>query len=181
MPFTLSEVVPWGRSYNEYVSMFSLSPADLKRKIIGCGDGPAGFNAVLTQNGGSVVSVDPVYQFSAKDIKSRIDASYDEVMEQTGKNRNEFVWSHIKSIRELGNLRMEAMQQFLADYETGKEKGRYKAESLPCLSFSANQFDLALCSHLLFLYSDHLDLDFHINSVREMCRVAREARIFPLL
>ena len=26
-----------------------------------------------------------------------------------------------------------------------------------------------------------LDLQFHISAIREMCRVAREARIFPLL
>jgi len=42
-------------------------------------------------------------------------------------------------------------------------------------------FDLALCSHLLFLYSVQLDLGFHENAILEMCRVAREVRIFPLL
>jgi hypothetical protein len=37
-----------------------------------------------------------------------------------------------------------------------------------------------LCSHLLFLYSEHLSEDFHIKSIKELCRVASEARIFPL-
>jgi hypothetical protein len=37
------------------------------------------------------------------------------------------------------------------------------------------------CSHFLLLYSDQLPLAFHVQAVREMCRVAREARIFPLL
>lgn len=65
MAFELSRVVPWGRSYAEYVAMFALSDEDLKRRILGCGDGPAALNAGLTGRGGSVVSVDPLYAFSA--------------------------------------------------------------------------------------------------------------------
>lgn len=52
MSFTLSEVVPWGRSYDEYLAMFSLSPEDLWQKILGCGDGPAGFNFSSTVSSG---------------------------------------------------------------------------------------------------------------------------------
>jgi hypothetical protein len=40
---------------------------------------------------------------------------------------------------------------------------------------------LAVCSHFLFLYKHELSLDFHLAAVKEMCRVAQEARIFPLL
>ena len=32
--------------------MFDLSAADLGRRILGCGDGPASFNAELTAQGG---------------------------------------------------------------------------------------------------------------------------------
>jgi hypothetical protein len=52
---------------------------------------------------------------------------------------------------------------------------------LPVLPFRARTFDIALCSHLLFLYSDFLDLKFHTDSIAEMLRVAGEVRIFPLL
>jgi ubiquinone/menaquinone biosynthesis C-methylase UbiE len=52
---------------------------------------------------------------------------------------------------------------------------------VPCLPFPDRSFDLALCSHLLFLYSEHLPEDFHVESIKELCRVAGEARIFPLL
>lgn len=48
MGFALDKVVPWGRSYEEYISMFDLSEADLQLRILGCGDGPAGFNSVLS-------------------------------------------------------------------------------------------------------------------------------------
>ena len=102
-------------------------------------------------------------------------------MAPTRKNKQEFVWKQIDSLEELGRIRMGAMHRFLSDYDRGKSEGRYRAESLPCLGFRDGQFDLALCSHLLFLYSASLDLEFHISAIREMCRVAQEMRIFPLL
>ncbi len=49
------------------------------------------------------------------------------------------------------------------------------------LPFADDAFDLALCSHLLFLYTEQLGEDFHQTAIRELCRVAREVRIFPLL
>src|SRR5262249_62401496 len=52
---------------------------------------------------------------------------------------------------------------------------------LPSLPFSDSSFDLALCSHFLFLYTTQLGEAFHRAAVREMCRVAMEVRIFPLL
>lgn len=62
MPFTLDQVVPWGRSYDEYVAMFALTGEDLRKRILGCGDGPASFNAELTRRGGAVVSAQGLYR-----------------------------------------------------------------------------------------------------------------------
>jgi hypothetical protein len=76
---------------------------------------------------------------------------------------------------------MAAMNRFLEDYEKGKAEGRYVTVSLPNLAFDNRQFDRALCSHLLFLYSDQLSLDFHRESVEELLRAASEVRVFPLL
>lgn len=53
--------------------------------------------------------------------------------------------------------------------------------SLPDLPFDDGAFDLALPSHLLFLYSEQFDLAFHIRALEEMLRVAAEVRVFPLL
>ncbi len=58
--FTLDKVVPWGRSFDEYQQLFALTPADLERRILGCGDGPAAFNAEATRRGARVVSCDPL-------------------------------------------------------------------------------------------------------------------------
>lgn len=76
---------------------------------------------------------------------------------------------------------MQAMNEFLADFETGKQQNRYLTGSLPTLDFIDQQFDLALCSHFLFLYSEHFYLEQHITSVMELCRVAKEVRIYPLI
>ncbi len=180
MSFTLDQVVPWGRSFDEYVAMFALSPADLRRRILGCGDGPAAFNAAATKQGGGVVSVDPIYEFSLEQLRERIDAIFDSVLAETERNKDEFVWQRIKSVEELGGLRRAAMNDFLGDYEMGTKEHRYVAGELPGLPFMDGTFELALCSHFLFLYSEHRDLDFHIESIKELCRVAEEVRIFPL-
>jgi hypothetical protein len=107
--------------------------------------------------------------------------TFDEVIKQTRQNQEKFVWEVIESPEDLGKVRMAAMQEFLADYDNGRESGRYVAAELPDLPFAVEAFDIALCSHFLFLYSDNLSLEFHQRAIEGMCRVAREARIFPLL
>ncbi len=153
--FTLDGVVPWGQSFDEYLRMFSLSERDLELKILGCGDGPASFNAEASRRGWRVVSCDPIYQWSASDIRSRVAETYRQIMEQTRQNAEEFVWTSIPSVEELGRRRMAAMETFLDDYEAGKVEGRY-VNGLPVLPFVDDAFDLAMCSHLLFLYTMQL-------------------------
>lgn len=177
----LSEVVLWGRTLKEYELMFGLSDADLNAKILGCGDGPASFNAEMTESGHSVVSIDPIYQFSAKQIKQRVQETYELVISQVKQNANRYIWKNFRSSDELGQARLSAMEKFLSDYERGKIAGRYLPQSLPNLELTDAQFELCVCSHLLFLYSEQLSLDFHIASIHELLRVSSEVRIFPLL
>jgi SAM-dependent methyltransferase len=177
----LEEVVPWGRSLTEYQLMFDLSEQDLNSKIIGCGDGPASFNAEMTKLGHSVVSIDPIYQFSAEQIEKRVRATYEPVISQVKQNSSDYIWNNFRDADELGKSRLKAMEDFLLDYEAGKIAGRYLHQSLPRLEFADHQFDLCVCSHLLFLYSEHLSLDFHVTSIHELLRIAPEVRIFPLI
>lgn len=179
--FTLETIVPWGRSFEEYLAMFSLADNDLEGRILGCGDGPAGFQAEASRRGLSVISCDPIYAFTKEEIASRIAATYTEVIEQTRRNPSAFVWDRMASVEELGRVRMAAMQAFLEDYPAGLLEGRYVNAELPVLPFSDHRFDLALCSHLLFLYSRQLDAAFHQASLLELTRVAHEVRVFPLL
>lgn len=179
--YTLDRVVPWGRSFDEYQRMFALSETDLGRTIVGCGDGPASFNAEATRRGSTVVSCDPIYRYDVDQLRERIAVTYQEILEQTRLNASEFIWSKIRSVEELGQVRMAAMNDFLDDYPAGRTDGRYIDAALPKLPFSDGAFGLALCSHFLFLYTTQLGESFHLRAIREMCRVAREVRIFPLL
>jgi hypothetical protein len=181
MGFNLEKVVPWGRSFTEYCAMFALNATDLQKTILGAGDGPAAFNSKLTQRGGEIISVDPVYAFNSTQIKQRIDDLFEDMLTQVANNSDNFRIDKFGSVTVLGEVRMQAMQEFLLDFEQGKQQGRYINAELPVLPFQEQQFDLALCSHLLFLYSTQLDLQFHIQAILELCRVAQEVRIFPLL
>jgi hypothetical protein len=181
MRFSLDKVVPWGRSYEEYIAMFSLTETELELPIVGCGDGPASFNSKLTKRGGNIVSVDPIYAFDAGQIRTRISETYETVIRQMHENQHDYVCSTISSVEELGRVRMDAMDAFLSDYDSGKSERRYIAGELPSLPLESRKFDLGLCSHFLFLYSTHLSAEFHLQAMREMLRVAGEVRVFPLL
>ena len=180
--FTLDRIVPWGRSFDEYRRMLALTDDNLKGRIVGCGDGPASFNAEATARGHRVVSCDPLYQFEGSQIETRMAATTDEVLTQLRLNAHDFVWTDATPDHEaLGRIRLAAMRTFLADLEAGKRAGRYVEAELPALPFESGAFDLALCSHLLFLYSEQLGFEFHRAALREMCRVANEARVFPIV
>ena len=179
--FNLQEIVPWGRSFDEYRQVFALTDNDLQKTILGCGDGPAEFNCELSRRGGKIISVDPLYDARGEDIRKRISLVFETVMDQIEENRHEFCWNQISSPENLAAIRKTAMDGFLADYEDGRKQSRYQAGSLPKLSFNNNSFDLTLVSHLIFLYSEQFDLAWHIAAIKELIRVSHEIRIFPLL
>ncbi len=180
MGFKLNSVVPWGRSFDEYTLMFSLAEEDFSKRILGCGDGPASFNAEAKKRGLKVTSVDPIYIYSKPELEQRIKEVKEDILSQTQVNQHLFVWDRFTSIEELGRARSDAMNLFLDDFEMGLSESRYIIGSVPELPFEDSTFDLCLVSHFLFLYSEHLDLDFHIQAIEEMMRVSKEVRIFPL-
>lgn len=181
MAFELTSIVPWGRNLQEYRLIFNLSEKELTQKIISVGDGPASFNAEMQRLGHQVISLDPIYTFSTEELEERIQQTKQEVLAQTQRNKENFVWKHIKDIHALERIRMQAMRDFLADYVAGKHAGRYIPHSLPDKTpFSDNAFDLGVSSHFLVLYAG-LGLEFHIQSVTEMLRICKQIRIFPLL
>ena len=181
MVMELQEVVPFGRSLNEYIKMFDLSSADLQQRIIGIGDGPASFNAESTIAGANIISVDPIYQFDGAEIKQRFDAVVDNIIDQVIATPKNWIWNYHKNPQELKARRIKTIEIFLQDYQLGKKAGRYLAQELPNLDFPDRSFDLALCSHFLFLYSAHCDRNFHFAAIKEMLRISKEIRIFPLL
>ena len=181
MAMQLDSVVPFGRSFDEYVHMFSLTESDLNKSILSVADGPASFNAEGTERGCHIRSLDPLYDFSAQAIKSRFYTVRDDVIEQIQDSPEDWVWRYHASVDELRQRRSQVIERFAADYEKGKQQGRYTTGALPDLPYADDAYDLGLCSHFLFLYSDRLETHFHISAIAELLRVCQEVRIFPLL
>lgn len=177
----LDEVVPLGRGLDEYHTMFALQPDDTGCRLLGCGDGPAAFNAEWTAHGGRVISLDPLYSLPAGAIGARIAASFPEVVRRMRADPGAYRLGQGQTIDDLAARRWAAMQRFLSDYPAGGRSGRYVAGGLPQLPFADATFDLAVCAHLLFLYEDHLSRAFHTRAILELLRVAAEVRLFPLV
>ena len=135
MSVTLAQVVPWGRSLEEYRQMFMLADEERTLKILGVGDGPASFNSEMKVLGYTVVSIDPIYALSKKQIEQRIDKTYDTVVSQVKQKPDDFVWEFFVNPKHCGCCRLETMRKFLQDYEMGKLQGRYIPSSLPKLDF----------------------------------------------
>ena len=114
-------------------------------------------------------------------MKKRIDDVRITVMQQMRENINNYVWTNIKNLEELENIRMSAMRSFLSDFEKGKQDGRYIYHELPNrLIYADDSFDIGLSSHFLLMYTV-LGYEFHIQSMTEMLRVCKEIRIFPIV
>ncbi|WKJ90071.1 SAM-dependent methyltransferase [Methylomonas montana] len=181
MTMKLENVVPFGRSLDEYRKMFALSQCELGLNILGVADGPASFNAELSALGGRVTSIDPIYAFQAPQIKAQFENVLGKIMAQVEATPDDWVWSYHGSADGLRANRIRVTDTFVEDFAMRRDSGCYIAGELPSLPFADRQFDLALCSHFLFLYSEHFSLEFHWASICEMLRIANEVRIFPLL
>lgn len=181
MAVKLDTVVPFGRSFDEYVKMFNLMETELQRPILSIADGPASFNAEGTKLGYRIKSVDPLYCFNAAQIKQRFDVVVDDIIHQVANSFDDWVWRYHCSPSELRKNRETAIELFCQDFELGKTAGRYEVGELPQLDYPDAAYSLGLCSHFLFLYSEQFDQTFHLDSICEMLRVCREVRIFPLL
>lgn len=70
------------------------------------------------------------------------------------------------------------MNTFCDDFENGLEEGRYVAGEMLLLPINDQEFELALCSHFLCLYSGHLSLQFHLSALQDMMRAAKRGSNF---
>jgi hypothetical protein len=178
--FALPHAVPWGRNAAEYTAFFDLADVPRDAPLLDCAAGPSSFTAEANARH-RVVAADPLYATDADSLWRAIEAARAAMMPAVLQARGRFVWDWHGSPEGLEATRMQAMRTFRDDFAAPSPKDRYVAATLPQLPFRDGTFAIALCSHFLFLYSGHFDLDFHVAALRELLRVAREARIFPLL
>lgn len=178
--FELEGIVPWGRRYDEYSAFFGLGDVRPSASILDVGGGPASFASEAVGLGYAVTAVDPIYAYDGSAIRERFEATSQAMRAGMRAASYRFNWAFYGSEERVHLRRREALELFLADFERERDR-RYVAGSLPRLPFADRSFDLALTSHLLFLYGDELDAAFHVAAMRELLRVAKEVRVFPLL
>lgn len=181
MTIPYRDILLWGHSFDAYTRMFKLSDEDLKSKILDCCSGPSSFNAILTSKGGHVISTDPLFSLHKKQLEARIENVFQEMLEIVEAHKQRFTWDEIQSPKELAKIRRENIQIFLDDFDKGVKEGRYITATPPDLHFKHYQFDLALCSHYFFANCPDQSTDFHVKAVANLCDIAKEVRIFPLL
>ena len=107
--------------------------------------------------GGRAVACDPLYALGTEAIRARLATAESAVRELLAREAGRFVWRTFADTEELVAARLAAAERFLADLERRRDEGRYLPHALPALPFPDGAFDLALCSHFLFLYSAALN------------------------
>jgi len=166
------------RSFAEYEAMFDL--AELPASVLDCCAGGSGFTAEAVRRGADAVAADPAYELPAAELAEAVRRSAPAAYGIVKEHASRFVWDWYGSVEARDALRTEAAEAFLADLV--ENPGRYVAAGLPDLPFENGQFEMVLCSHLLFTWADEFGLDWHLEALRELVRVScGEVRVFPLV
>ncbi|MPQ97514.1 hypothetical protein GB931_06170 [Modestobacter sp. I12A-02628] len=167
------------RSFAEYEAFFALTPADLSGRVLDCSAGASGFAAVANARGGRVTAVDPAYAAGVAGVLMESAPATARGAAVVRDHEDRFVWHWYGSRERREELRRDARAAFERDLRA--HPGRYLAGALPRLPLADGSADLALCSHLLFTWSDVFDEAWHEAALTELLRVARQVRVFPLV
>lgn len=178
MPTDTESFIVSARNLAEYKAFFDLTDDDLAGWILDCPGGAASFTADVTALGGQVAAVDPIYALPTAELHSVATDHAARASSFSRAHYDQYDWAWYETPERHARIRREAAAAFVADHTRHPE--RYVAAQLPELPFADDAFDLALCSHLLFTYRQ-ITLEQHIAAIRELTRVAAEARVFPLV
>lgn len=178
----MRRLVLWGHHTAEYRDMFNLSATDLKGRILEYGCGASAVNAESHATAAKFVSCDPLFGLDLTMLTKEIEYVCAERIKQFKKELQLFDFSRYGSLEHLIESRHAGINQFLADYEQGKKEERYLMiqDSQP-LPFDHAAFDLALCANCLFSEIASQSIEYHLEIIQELARVAKEVRIFPLV
>jgi hypothetical protein len=177
----LEHIVFIGRTFEEYFDMFSLTEEELQgKRILDCPAGACSFTAIGNKLGLDITACDIAYYHPYEDLKNKGIEDIEHTMEHMQKAKNNYKWDYFKDVDGLRNHRLSALQDCSNDMKESNE--RYIPVTLPSLPFNNKEFDILLSAHFLFMYSDRLDYQFHIQTINEFLRVTKEeVRIFPLV
>ncbi|MBT4964122.1 MAG: hypothetical protein HOI53_01425 [Francisellaceae bacterium] len=170
-----------GYSREDYVNMFDLNQTEVHNmRFLDYAGSLNGFTRAMMRDNLKAVCVDPLYHLPLNQLEGKIELACLNFERYLKENYSQILLDESQIQQEVSRRRFIALGT-LESYESAKRAGYYKEKVLPDLGFADKSFDMALCSHFLFTYSDALSLDFHIASILELARVAYQVRIFPLV
>ncbi len=171
-----------GRTYSEYMRMFGLDETVFQGGgVLDCAAGPSSFTAEAHRSGLRATACDVLYELPVDRLIAKGKNDIELVFEKLDEVRHLYTWKYYRDMDEIISFRHASLDLFSRDYPKGLGEGRYVHAELPRLPFPDKMFSLVLASHLLFLYGDRLDLEFHQACLKELVRVSsKEVRIFPL-
>ncbi len=172
----------FGRTLDEYCRFFALEPYKLRGKaVLDVAAGPSSFTAEAVGRGIDAVAVDPQYDRNHEELSLQVRQDYQRMFAQMRSKPGLFRLKTFSSFAAAETDRRNAAQRFLADYEANERHGRYIRAALPLLPFLDGAFDLVLCAHLLFIYAQRFDFEWHVEACAELARVSSgEVRIHPV-
>ncbi|EHL31657.1 hypothetical protein [Legionella drancourtii] len=177
----MRKLVLWGHSVDEYREMFDLSQKDMNSRILEYGCGPSAVNAQQVHEAHEAVSCDPLFVLDKDTLFSKAVMIFAQMADEVRQEQDQFDFSNVGGLDKLIEQRQQGMKQFFADYEQGKAEGRYYGVEDYHLPYPDFSFDFALSAHYLFADLEEQTVEFHLNVIRELARVAAEVRIFPLI
>jgi hypothetical protein len=175
-------MIGWIYSFADYRQMFDLQDSDLTKRILDYPGGISSFNADLYAKGqqSHVISADVLYHLSPEEIRRKADDIFHQTKLYLQSHPDRLRTSDEQSLANLLKVWEKNKDSFLNDYAEGKRTGRYIYSASSHLPFNNQQFELALCSDLMF--NSQAQEEFGpMKIVDELCRVANEVRVFPLL
>ena len=186
--FAIPYVAFLGRTYKEYLEMFSLQESGLSgSKTLDVASGPNSFISEAISKGFDVTGCDPMYATPSEQIRDKGRESLTRYFRDLEADPGEVVFKNYAAWKE---KKHQANDEFADHYAAHKDQGLYIYGRMPQLPFPDQSFDRVLSANLLFAYSpviaggistnNQFDLDFHLAAVTDIARVARhEIRLSP--
>ena len=175
------DVIPgWIHGLEEYEQMFDLQPEDYEKRILDFPASISSFNAQIHKKSPHVTSADAIYSKTSKEIREYAQTRFQMYQNYLIQHADDLLQKGADSLALIFDMWKTNKERFLADYEKGLEARRYQSVIMPSLPYETHQFDLALCSD--YVFNRYAQNDCRPQDVvLELCRVAQEVRIFPLL
>jgi hypothetical protein len=180
--YTIDDVAFIGRTVREYERMFDLDLAAWEgESVLDCPGGACAFVTEANARGIDATAADLLYDTPPTDLRERCENDIEVAIDGFDGVEDQFVWEFYDDVADVRDHWTEAYQRFIGDYRDHHDTGRYISARLPDLPHDDDAFSLVLSAHLLFLYMDDLNHEFHEESLLELARVASdEVRVYPL-